>query len=83
VFAHGVFAGTISPEPMNPGRTGQGAIARFDRSGLVVRYERFADSDPSCCPTRPPVDVVFQVTDEDGGPVLLPVQSNEVQATTH
>lgn len=53
VFADGVFAGTLSPAPMD---------SRFDGAVVPVRLEspdritadflRYVDADPLCCPSR-------------------------------
>jgi len=53
VFVRGIFAGTLSPQPMDS-RT-DGAIGRViiasDRK-LNAEYARYGASDPLCCPSR-------------------------------
>lgn len=62
VFVRGVFAGTLSPTPMNS-RT-DGAIGRIWLPGpkeLIAEYTRYAGSDALCCPSRS-TRVTFEVT---------------------
>lgn len=71
VFVRGVFAGTISPQPMDS-RT-DGALTRVSlqsESRVTAEYERHAPSDPACCPSRT-TSVVFDIAKD--GPVLRPV----------
>jgi hypothetical protein len=71
VFVRGVFAGTLSPQPMDS-RT-DGALARVSlqsESRLMAEYQRYAASDALCCPSRT-TTVVFDITKD--GPVLQPV----------
>jgi hypothetical protein len=73
VFVRGVFAGTLSPQAMES-RT-DGALARVSlQSGsrLIAEYERYAASDPLCCPSRT-TTVVFDIASD--GPVLRPVSA--------
>jgi hypothetical protein len=75
VFVHGVFAGTLSPQPMDS-RT-DGALSRVtivsDRK-VQARYLRYGATDPLCCASRT-TSVAFDV---DGEPPLV----NPVSATT-
>ena len=73
VFVRGLFAGTLSPQPMDS-RT-DGAIARVflqSETRVIAEYQRYAGSDPLCCPSRV-TTVLFDVASD--GPVLRPVSS--------
>ena len=73
VFVRSVFAGTLSPQPMDS-RT-DGALARASlqsNSRLTVEYQRYAASDPLCCPSRS-TTVMFDVANDR--PVVRPVSS--------
>jgi heat shock protein HslJ len=62
VFVRGVFAGTLSPEPMDS-RT-DGAIAQVTLQSptrLLAEYTRFAATDALCCPSRTTI-VTFDVS---------------------
>src|SRR5215831_14767037 len=73
VFVHGVFAGTLAPQPMES-RT-DGALSRVMLQGknrLTAEYVRYAPTDPLCCPSNIS-SVVFDVTGEK--PVVTPVSA--------
>jgi len=68
VFVRGVFAGTLSPQPMES-RT-DGALSRVtlaDRR-ITAEYLRYTPADPLCCASRTAL-VAFDVT---GGPRVVP-----------
>lgn len=70
----GVFAGTLSPEPMDS-RT-DGAVGRVTLQGgnrLTAEYERYSATDPLCCPSGT-TWVVFDVASDV--PVLRPVSAS-------
>ncbi|HXU87333.1 MAG TPA: META domain-containing protein [Methylomirabilota bacterium] len=74
VFVRGVFAGTLSPEPMDS-RT-DGAVGRVTLQGgnrLTAEYERYSATDPLCCPSGT-TWVVFDVASDV--PVLRPVSAS-------
>ena len=76
VFVHGVFAGTLSPQPMDS-RTDRALSRVFLRSSQVIaEYDRYAVSDPLCCPSRS-TSVVFEITSD--APVLRPVSTSTAQ----
>jgi hypothetical protein len=78
VFARGIFAGTLSPHPMDS-RT-DGAVGRItiQADGRVrAEYLRYDAKDPLCCPSRI-TTVVFDVQKEP--PVLKPVSASTVAA---
>lgn len=71
VFVRGMFAGTLSPQPMES--RGDGAVGQVfiqDGNRVVAEYLRYAASDPLCCPSRT-TTVVFEVGKEM--PVVRPV----------
>jgi heat shock protein HslJ len=73
VFVRSVFAGTLSPQPMDSRTDGALARASLQSNGrLTVEYDRYAASDPLCCPSRS-TTVVFEVTSDR--PVIRPVSS--------
>jgi heat shock protein HslJ len=81
VFVRGVFAGTLSPQPMD-GRT-DGALTRVSlESGtrLTAEYARYATSDALCCPSRT-TNVIFEVTGVDR-PIVRPVSTSTSNTAT-
>lgn len=61
VFVRGVFAGTLSPQPMDS-RT-DGAVGRVSLQGnnqLTAEYTRYAATDALCCPSKS-TSVVFEI----------------------
>ena len=74
VFVRGVFAGTVSPQPMDS-RT-DGALGRVylasDRR-LMAEYARYDRMDPLCCPSRTTA-VTFEI--ENDPVVLRPVSAS-------
>jgi hypothetical protein len=75
-FVRGVFAGTLSPAPMDS-RT-DGALSRLtiENDGRVqAEYTRYAATDPLCCPSRI-TTVVFGIENEP--PVLKPLSASTV-----
>ena len=74
VFVRGVFAGTLSPQPMNS-RT-DGAVARVSLQGnnrLTAEYARYAATDALCCPSRS-TSVVFEIAKDP--PVVQAVSAS-------
>jgi hypothetical protein len=69
VFVRGVFAGTLSPQPMDS-RT-DGALSRVTLADkrITAEYLRYLTSDPLCCASRTAI-VVFDVTSV---PLVVPV----------
>jgi hypothetical protein len=73
VFVRGVFAGTLSPLPMDS--RSDGVLSRvFLSSGsqLVAEYGRYAPKDPLCCPSRT-TSVTFEIAGT--APTLWPVST--------
>lgn len=71
VFVRGVFAGTLSPEPM--GSRTDGALSQVILRGhdqLTAQYVRYTAKDAACCPSMT-TTVVFEIVSD--GPVLRPV----------
>ena len=68
VFVRGIFAGTLSPVPMDSrtdGALGRVTIPAADR--VQAEYSRYGATDPLCCPSRI-TTVVFEI--EKQPPVL-------------
>ena len=73
VFVGGVFAGTLSPSPMES-RT-DGAIGRVFLQGanrLTAEYQRYTAKDPLCCPSGT-TTIVFDIARDP--PVVRPASS--------
>ncbi len=76
VFVQGVFAGTLSPRPMDS-RT-DGALDRViieSERKLRAQYRRYSATDPLCCPSRT-TTVAFDV--EVNPPLVTPVSATTV-----
>ena len=73
IYVNGVFAGTISPEPMDSRTSGAGTVTSMQDSRVNARYLQYAPTDPLCCPSMPAVDITFEVQSSANGPVLVPV----------
>jgi hypothetical protein len=74
VFVGGVFAGTLSPEPMDS-RT-DGALSRVwlqSETHLTAEYLRYAPSDALCCPSKT-TSVVFEIAKNP--PIVHPVSAS-------
>lgn len=74
VFVRGVFAGVLSPEPMDS--RSDGALSRVtlpSNSRLSAEYLRYAANDALCCPSRT-THVEFEITKDP--PVVLPVSAS-------
>jgi hypothetical protein len=74
VFVRGVFAGTLSPQLMDS-RTG-GALSRVtlrSNDQLAAEYERYAATDPLCCPSKT-TSVEIEIAKDT--PVLRPVSAS-------
>jgi hypothetical protein len=84
VFVRGVFAGTLSPRPMDA-RTDASLfsvqlLSRLaGRDPLVATFERYAESDPLCCPSRRTL-VRYRVDRSRGAPLLVPVAASSSPA---
>jgi hypothetical protein len=73
VFVRGVFAGTLSPQPMDSRSDGVlGRVSLANGSQLVAEYERYAAKDPLCCPSRT-TSVTFEIT--GAAPTVRPVST--------
>ena len=74
VFVGGVFAGTLSPGPMDSRTDGSLiGVSLESSSRLTADYARFAATDPLCCPSRI-TTVVFDIA--HGTPVVQPVSTS-------
>jgi hypothetical protein len=76
VFVDGVFAGTVSPEPMDSRTTGAATnVTLWYADQVSAEYLRYAPDDPLCCASgTDSVDFTIEVTPD--GPVLNPVESS-------
>ena len=73
VFVDGVFAGTVSPEPMDSRTTGAATdVNLWYADQLSAEYLRYAPDDPLCCASSTD-SVQFTIEDTPDGPVLNPV----------
>ena len=76
VFVRGVFAGTLSPHPMDSRADGAlDRVAVQDGSRLAAQYERYAATDALCCPSRT-TSVVFEIATDP--PTVRPVSASTV-----
>ena len=73
VFVDGVFAGTVSPEPMDSRTTGAATdVNLWFADQVSAEYLRYAPDDPLCCASSTD-SVQFTIDDTPDGPVLNPV----------
>ena len=72
VFADGVFAGTLSPDPMVSRSDGAGGSPFLQAPGdvLTAVFQRYADTDPLCCPSRRSF-VSYRIERTEQGPVVV------------
>ncbi len=74
VFVDGVFAGTVSPEPMDSRTTGAATDVRLWYANQVsANALRYAPDDPLCCASGTD-SVDFTIEDTPDGPVLNPAR---------
>ena len=76
LFVRGAFAGTLSPQPMDSRTDGAAGRVGLQAGGrLTAEYQRYASSDPLCCPSRT-TSVTFEVVKGGAGkdrPFLRPL----------
>lgn len=78
-FADGIFIGTISPELMYARGDGSATNLQTNTDGMMtVTYERYLQTDPRCCPSQPPIEVTFEVSQRKAGLVLMPIDRRPV-----
>ncbi len=71
VFVRGVFAGTLSPKPMDSRTDGALSTVSLQSNGrLAADYLRYAATDPLCCASRTTA-VEFQIP--NGAAIVRPV----------
>jgi hypothetical protein len=68
VFVRGVFAGTLSPQPMESRADGALSRATLADKRITGEYLRYTPADPLCCASRT-ATVVFDVT---SAPIVVP-----------
>lgn len=74
-FADGRFAGTLAPAPMDSRADGvlSGLPQLLPNEGLAATFQRYAPTDPACCPSRPSARVTYRLGGAAGARVLVPV----------
>lgn len=75
VFVNGAFAGTLSPrlmEARSDASMGGLGIALYDATAFEVTFERYAPSDPLCCP-HASTSVSYRIATQTGRSVVEPV----------
>jgi hypothetical protein len=75
VFVDGIFAGTLSPHPMDSRTDGSLATASIGAGSLRGEFNRYTEADPFCCPSSRTV-VEYRIDRTEAGPVVLPVSSS-------
>lgn len=72
VFTDGVFAGTLSPTPMDSRTDGNVFDVNLYREGYIsASFNRYAPEDALCCASRESL-VFYEVKTEGSTPVLVP-----------
>jgi hypothetical protein len=70
VFSDGLFAGTVSPTPMDSRTDGSSSrVFLLTRDKLSVTFERYEPTDALCCPSRL-TSASFDINRSSGWPVL-------------
>jgi heat shock protein HslJ len=78
VFVRGVFAGTLSPQPMDSRADGAlGQVFVQSDSQLTAEYSRYEESDALCCPSRT-TRVVFDIPEDP--PIVRPASASTSEA---
>jgi hypothetical protein len=74
VFVRGVFAGTLSPVPMDSRIDGAlGTLSLQSGTELIAEYVRYEESDPMCCPSRR-TTVFFEISKDP--PLVRPATAS-------
>jgi hypothetical protein len=71
VFVAGRFAGTLSPQPMNARSDGMLKSAQLYDRMVFASFNRYAEADPLCCPTRT-TEVSYRIDTGAADPLLVP-----------
>jgi hypothetical protein len=75
VFVDGVFAGTISPEPMVARSDGAAIhVDLFGSDRISASFARYTGEDPLCCPSAT-TSVDYRIDRTDQGPVVVPASA--------
>ena len=70
VFVNGVYAGTLSPLPMNARSDGSSATVAFPEPGKIyAEFARYSAKDPLCCASRIS-EATYEIQDVRGKPVV-------------
>lgn len=78
VFVNKQFAGTVSPAPMQSRIDGSAwGVEVNDQNGtpseLTVKYNRYTEDDPLCCPSAESI-VKFNIVTENGRARIVPAE---------
>ena len=69
IFVDGVFAGTISPVPMDSRADGSGWVISIGPNEVTAQFNRYTPDDALCCPSAE--STVHYTIDRDGGAPVL------------
>jgi hypothetical protein len=70
VFVKGIYAGTISPKPMNSRSDGASTRIDFpDRGKVYAEFVRYTEKDPLCCPSRIS-EATYEIQEVNGKPLV-------------
>lgn len=78
VFVRGVFAGTLSPRPMESRSDGALSRVALADKRITAEYLRYASGDPLCCASS----TAFVVFDVTSAPVVVPGVVTHAGAST-
>jgi hypothetical protein len=79
VFVNGVFAGTLSPTPMNSRTDGSlNGLEVVNLASYTGRYSRYTSQDPLCCPSGIST-AVFEI-DRSGSAPIVSLRSLKTEA---
>jgi predicted secreted protein len=79
-FVNGVYAGTLSPEPMDSRADGElagppaTAVRVPSPTSIEATFLRYAANDPACCPSGGTDRVVYAVQQVQGRPLVVPTE---------
>lgn len=74
VFVDGIFAGTLSPDPMQSRFDGALDRVQFFVDTVTAEFRRLTVSDPLCCPSGG-TSVQYRIERGDTGPVVVPLSA--------
>jgi hypothetical protein len=77
VFVDGVFAGTLSPTPMDSRSDGSLSQAFLNGDQLNARFVRYTPNDPLCCPSSTTL-VSYRVSNDGASPLVTPISTTSL-----